>query len=114
MFRRVAGRPVLPRMDLVAPAAGDGAVPAQDRVRAASSRSPWRRTFGITPARAASSARSAHASFGRAAGWRCRTTSCWRKITISAIFCASSRRDSRSHAANQVIRRKTNRKHMNR
>ena len=77
-----------------------------------SSRSPWRRAFGITPARAASSARSAHSSFGRAADWRCRTTSWWRRIKISAIFCASSRRDSRSHATTRVIRRKTNRRLM--
>jgi hypothetical protein len=34
MFRRVAGRPVLARLDLAAPAAADDvAVPAQDRVR---------------------------------------------------------------------------------
>ncbi len=77
-----------------------------------SSRSPWRRALGITPTRAASSARSAHASFGRPVGWRCRTTSWWRRIRISAVFHASSRRDSRSHAAARVIRRKTNRRHM--
>jgi hypothetical protein len=32
MFRRVAGRPVSPRLDLAAQRRGDVAVPAQDRV----------------------------------------------------------------------------------
>jgi len=36
----------------------------------------------------------------------------WRRIKISAVFHLSSRRDSRSHAATRVIRRKTNRRHM--
>jgi len=36
----------------------------------------------------------------------------WRRIKISAVFHLSSRRDSRSHAAVWVIRRKTNRRHM--
>jgi hypothetical protein len=60
MLRRVAGRPVLPRMDL----------PAQRRRTMSrcqrrivsgvtSSRSPWRRAFGITASRVASRARSA-------------------------------------------------------
>ena len=77
-----------------------------------SSRSPWRRAFGITLSRAASSARSAQFRFGRRGCRRCRTASWWRRIKISAVFHASSRRDSRSHAATRVIRRKTNRRHM--
>ena len=43
---------------------------------------------------------------------RCRTATWWRRIRISAVFHASSRRDSRSHAATLVIRRETNRRHM--
>ena len=58
------------------------------------------------------SARSAQFSFGRCGCRRCRTASWWRRIKISAVFQASSRRDSRSHAAICVIRRKTNRRHM--
>ena len=42
----------------------------------------------------------------------CRTASWWRRIRISAIFHASSRRDSRSHVVTRVIRRKANRRHM--
>ena len=113
MFRRVAGRPVLPRMDLAAQRR-----PTMSRCQrrivsgVTSSRSPWRRAFGITPSRVASRARSAQFSFGRRACCRCRTVSWWRRIKISAVFHASSRRDSRSHAATRVIRRKTNRRHM--
>jgi hypothetical protein len=36
----------------------------------------------------------------------------WRRLKISAAFHLSSRRDSLSHAATRVIRRKTNRRHM--
>ena len=36
----------------------------------------------------------------------------WRRIKISAIRHVSSRRDSPSHVAVRVIRRKTNRRHM--
>jgi putative transposase len=43
---------------------------------------------------------------------RCSTASWWCKIKISAVFHASSRRDSRSPGASRVIRRKTNRRHM--
>jgi len=43
---------------------------------------------------------------------RCSTASWWRRIKISAVFHAFSRRDSRSHAASRVIRRNTNRRHM--
>ena len=77
-----------------------------------SSRSPWRRAFGITPSRVASRARSAQFSFGQRGCRCCRTASWWRRIKISAVFHASSRRDSRSHAATRVIRRNTNRRHM--
>ena len=58
------------------------------------------------------SARSAQFSFGRRGCRRCRTASWWRRSRISAVFHASSRRDSRSHAAIRVTRRKTSRRHM--
>jgi len=58
MFRRVAGRPVLPRMDLVAQRRRTMSRCQRRMVSGAtSSRSPSRRAFGITPTRAASSAR---------------------------------------------------------
>src|ERR1019366_5999371 len=75
-------------------------------------RSPWRRALGITPTRAASRARSAQVSFGRRGCRRCRTASWWRRIKISAVFHASSRRDSRSHAASRVVRGNRSRRHM--
>jgi hypothetical protein len=113
MFRRVAGRPVLPRMDLA----------AQRRRRMSrcqrtivsgvtSSRSLWRCALAITLSRAASSARSAQFSFGRRGCRRCRMASWWRRIKISAVFHISSRRESRSPATSRVIRRNTNRRHM--
>jgi hypothetical protein len=77
-----------------------------------SSRSPWRRALGITLSRVAMSARSAQFSFGRCGCRRCRMASWWRRIKISAVFHASSRRDSRSHAAIRVIRRNTSRRNM--
>jgi len=77
-----------------------------------SSLSPWRRALGITPSSVASSARSAQFRFGRRGCRRCSTASWWRRIKISAIRHVSSRRDSRSHVAVRVIRRKTNRRHM--
>ena len=77
-----------------------------------SSRSPWRRAFGITPSRVASRARSAQFSFGRRGCRRCSTASWWRRIKISVVFHISSRRDSRNPAATRVIRRNTNRRHM--
>ncbi len=98
MVRRVAGLPVLPPLGPGGPAAADDvAVPAQDRSGVTSSRSAWRRTFGITASRVASSARSAQSRSGRRGCRRCRTASWWRRIKISAVFHASSRRDSRSH-----------------
>ena len=77
-----------------------------------SSRSPWRRALGITPSRVANSARSAQSTVVRRGCRRCRTASWWRRIKISAVFHASSRRDSRSPGATRVIRRNTNRRHM--
>jgi hypothetical protein len=77
-----------------------------------SSRSPWRRALGITPSRVASRALSAQFRFGRHGCCRCSTASWWRRIKISAIRQASLRRDSRSHVAVRVTRRKTNRRHM--
>jgi hypothetical protein len=93
-------------------AAGDVAVPAQDRVRVTSSHSPRRRVSGITLSRVASRARSAQFSFGRCGCRRCRTASWWRRIKISAVFHVSLRRDSRSHPVSCVIKRNTNRRHM--
>jgi hypothetical protein len=49
-----------------------------------SSRRPRRCAFGITPGRAASSARSAQFRLGRRGCRRCRTASWWRRIKISA------------------------------
>jgi hypothetical protein len=60
----------------------------------------------------ASRARSAQFTFGRRGCRRCSTASWWRKIKISAVSHASSRRDSRSHEATRVIRRKANRRHV--
>ena len=113
MVRRVAGRPVLPRLDLAAQRRRTMSR-CQRRIVSGvtSSRKPWRRALGITLSRAASSARSAQFSFGRYGWWRCTTASWWRRIMISAVFHASSCRDSRSHAATRVIRRNTNRRHM--
>jgi hypothetical protein len=93
-------------------AADDAAVPAHDRVRVTSSRSPGRRALGITPGRAASRARSAQFTFGRRGCRRCAAASWWRRIKICAVCHGCSRRDSRSHEATRVIRRKTNRRHM--
>jgi hypothetical protein len=113
MFRRVAGRPLLPRMDLAAQRRRTMSR-CQRRIVSGvtSSRSPWRRAFGIPPSRVASRARSAQFRFGRRGCRRCRTASWWRGIKISAVCHASSRRDSRSHEVTCVIRRKTNRRHM--
>jgi hypothetical protein len=95
-------------------AAGDVAVPAQDRVRgdqqpqtvaalSVSRRAGWRAVPGPPGFR-----------FGQRGGRRCRTAAWWRRIKISAVFHASSRRDSCSHAASGVVRRNTSRRHMNR
>ena len=113
MFRRVAGLPVLPRLDLAAQRRRTMSRCQRRTVSGVtSSRSAWRRAFGITGSRVASSARSAQSRFGRRGCRRCRTASWWRRIKISAIFHASSRRDSRSDEVIRVIRRKTNRRHM--
>jgi len=113
MFRRVAGRPVVPRMDMAAERRRTMSRCQRRTVTGVtSSRSPWRRTFGITLSRVARSARSAQFSFGRRGCRRCRTVSWWRRIKISAVFHVSSRRDSRSHVASRMIRRNTNRRHM--
>ena len=113
MFRRVAGRPVLPRMDLAAQRRRTISRCQRSIVSGVtSSRSPWRRAFGITPSRVASRARSAQFSFGRRGWRRCSTASWWRRIKISAIRHVCWRRDSCSHEAVRVIRRKTNRRHM--
>jgi hypothetical protein len=113
MFRRVAGRPFLAACDLAA-WRRRAMSRCQRRIVSGvtSSRSPWRRAFGITLSKVARSARSARLSFGRRGCRRCRTASWWRRIRISAVFHVSSRRDSRGHAAIRMVRRKTNRRHM--
>jgi hypothetical protein len=113
MFRRVAGRPVLPRIDRAAQRRRTMSRCQRSIVSGVtSSRSPWRRVFGIAPSAIASSARSAQFSFGRHGWRRCSTASWWRRIKISAIRHVCWRRDSCSHEAVRVIRRKTNRRHM--
>jgi hypothetical protein len=113
MLRRVAGLPALPRMALAAQRRRTISRCHRRIVSGVtSSRSPWRRAFGITLSRAASSARSAQFSFRRCGCFLCITESWWRKIRISEVFHASSHRDSRSHVITLVIRRKTNRRHM--
>jgi hypothetical protein len=113
MFLRVVGRPVLPRMDLAAQRRRTMSRCQRTIVSGiTSSLSPCWLAFGIRPSGVAIRARSAQFSFGRHGCRRCRTTTWWRRIRISAVFHASSRRDSRSHAAILVIRRKTNRRHM--
>jgi hypothetical protein len=113
MFRRVAGRPVLPRMDLAAQRRRTMSRCQRNMVSGVtSSRSPWRRALGITPSRVVSRARSAQFRPGRRGYRCCSTASWWRRIKLSAIRHVSSRRDSRSHEAVRVIRRKTNRRHM--
>ena len=108
MFRRVTAWPVLPRMDLAAQRRRTMSRCQRSMVSGVtSSRSPWRRAFGITPSRVASRARSAQFSFGRRGWRRCSTASWWRRIKISAIRHVSSRRDSCSHEVVRVIRRKT-------
>jgi len=49
---------------------------------------------------------------GRRGCRRCSTASWWRRIKISALCHASSRRDSRRHVVTRVMRRKTNCRHM--
>jgi hypothetical protein len=87
-------------------AADDVAVPAQDRFRGDQQSQPAARAVGITLSSVAMSARSAQFSFERRGRRRRKTASWWRRSRISAVFHASSRRDSRSHAAIRVIRRK--------
>ena len=59
-----------------------------------SSRRPRWRAFGITRSRTARRTRSAQFSCRRRGCRRCRTASWWRRIKISAVFHAWSRRDS--------------------
>ena len=105
MLRRVAGRPVLPRLDLRSSGGGRCRGCLRTIVSGViSSRSPWRRAFGMTPSRAAGRARSAQSSFGRCGCRRRSTASWWRRIKISAVFHISSRRDDRNPAETRVIR----------
>ena len=109
---RVAGRPVLPRLDLAAQRRRAMSRCQRKMVSGVtSSRSPWRRAFGITASSDAIRARSAQSSLGRRGCRRCRTASWWRRIKISAVFHVSSCRASRSHAASRVVRRNMNRRH---
>ena len=106
MLRRVAGRPVLPGMDLAAQRRQTMSRCQRTIVSGViSSRSPWRRAFGTTPSRAASRARSAQCNFSRSGCRRCSTLTWWRRIKISAVFRISSRRDSRNPAATRTISR---------
>ena len=92
MFRRVAGRPDLARMDRAAQRRRTMSRCQRTIVSGVTgSGSPRRRAFGIIPSKAA--------SWGR-------------KIRVSAIFHASSRRDSRNHVITRVIGRKPNRRHI--
>ncbi len=75
-FRQAAGRPVLPRLDLTAQRRRTMSRCQRKIVSGVtSSRSPWRRAFGITLSKAASSARSAQVRYGRCGCLRCRTAS---------------------------------------
>ena len=66
MFRRVAGRPVLPLLDLVPQRRRTMSRCQRTIVSGVTrSRSPWRRALGITLSRVASRARSAQFSCGR-------------------------------------------------
>jgi hypothetical protein len=113
MFRRVAGRPLLPRLALAAQRRRTMSRCQRRTVSGVtSSRRPGRFAFGITLSRAASSALSAQVRCGRRGCRRCRTASWWRRIKISAVFHASSRWDSLSHAVTRVRRRKANCRHM--
>jgi hypothetical protein len=113
MFRRVDGRPVLPRMDLAAQRRRTMSRCQRMIVSGVtSSRSLWHRVFGITLSRVASRARSAQFSFGRRGCRRWSMASWWRRIKISAVFHLFSRRDRHCHAATRVIRRNTKRRHM--
>ena len=113
MVWQVAGRPVLPRLDLAAWRRRRMSR-CQRRIVSGvtSSLNPWRSTLGITLSKAASRARSAQFTCGRRSCRRCRTASWWRRIRISAVFHAASRGDSLSHMVTRVMRRKTNRRHM--
>ena len=113
MFRRVAGLPVLPRWDLAAQRRRMMSRCQRRTVSGVtSSRSAWRRAFGITASRVASSARSAQSRFGRrgcaVAGRRAGGAGSG-SLRSSMLPHAGT---SRSHAVSRVIRRKTNRRHM--
>ena len=113
MLLRVVGRPVLPRMDRAAQQRR-AMSRCQRRIVSGvtSSRSPWRRAFGITLSRAVSRARSAQVEV-RAA---------WLPPLQDGKLVAQDQDlcglpcllapDSRRHAASRVIRRNTNRRHM--
>jgi len=113
MFMRAAGRPVLPRMDVAA------------WRRRVMSRCQRKIVSGVISSRSPVAARLRyHAEQGREQGPVCpvqlravlllplQDGELVARIRISAIFHASSRRDSRSHVVTRAMRRKTNRRHM--
>jgi len=112
MFRRVADRSVLPRMDLAAPRQRTMSRCQRRIVSGVTrSRSPWHRAFGITLSRVASSVRSASSGSGGAAA----AAAVWRAGGAGSGSPRSSTSPHTriaSHAAARVIRRKTNRRHM--
>ena len=115
MFRRVAGLPVLPRLDQAAQRQRAMSRCQRRTVSGVtSSRSAWRRAFGITASRVASSARSAQSRFGGAGRRCCRQRSRWRRTNILLCDLPVLPRAgySRSHEGIRVIRRKMNRRHM--
>jgi hypothetical protein len=75
MLRRVAGLPVLPRVDLAAQRRQTMSRCQRTIVSGVTSNRSPRRTFGITESNAASSARSAQSRSGRRGCRRCRMAS---------------------------------------
>jgi hypothetical protein len=112
MFRRVAGRPALPGTDLAAQRRRTMSR-CQRRIVSGvtSSRSPWRRVWGIRLSRVVSSARSAQFTFGRRGCCRC-STRAGGAGSRSLRSSMPPRAGTAAAAASRVIRRKTNRRHM--
>ena len=115
MFRRVAGRRVLPRMDLAAQRRRTISRCQRRTVSGVTSRcSSWWRAFGITASRVARSARSAQFSFGRRG---CRPAAAGQRA--DGAGSRSLRSSISTHAgepqprvASRVVRRNMNRRHM--
>jgi hypothetical protein len=94
-------------------AAHDVAVPAHDRVRGNQQPQPWpaRFRYHAEQGREQGPVRPVQLQTARLPPLQHRELVA-QEIKISAAFHLSSRRDSLSHAATRVIRRKTNRRHM--